>query len=68
MVSIEGILGEVGQLNEKDQVMLLEQLTQIIKTNKQNTKKTTLDSIKGIGADIWKGVDIDQYVANEREW
>ena len=31
-------------------------------------KQLKLSSINGLGAEIWKGIDIDKYIENERQW
>ena len=67
MSNVENILLEVKHLEPREQLMLLEKLVAIIR--REHTGSTEkLSSISGVGAEIWKGVDIDKYVENEREW
>ncbi len=67
MSNVESILLEVKHLERDEQLMLLEKIVAIIR--KERTSPTVkLSSLSGLGAEIWKGVDIDKYIENEREW
>jgi len=37
------------------------------KTLKQEKAKHSVMELEGLGADIWKGIDAQQYVSKERE-
>ena len=67
MHNINNILTEVKYLNREDQLSLLEKLVAIIR-KKQDVPGVKLSSISGIGAEIWRGIDIDKYIETEREW
>ncbi len=67
MQHIDNILAEVKHLNRKDQFTLLEKLVAIIR-REQKSPDIKLSAISGLGADIWKDVDIDKYLETEREW
>jgi len=67
MQHIDSILAEVKHLNKQEQLTLLEKLVAIIRREKK-VSEVKLSSISGVGADIWKGVDIDRYIETAREW
>ncbi len=66
MQHIESILSEVEHLNSEEQLTLLEKLVAIIR--KQKASDVKLSSISGVGAEIWRGMDINKYIETEREW
>ena len=61
MQHIDSILAEVKHLNKDEQLILFEKLVAIIR-REQKVAEVKLSSISGVGADIWKGTDIDKYL------
>jgi hypothetical protein len=55
-------------LEKEEQMNLLERLFNIINSKDVQNNGTKLSSISGKGSKIWENTDIDQYIANEREW
>ena len=68
-LKVNDILTEVKQLDKEEQLNLLEKLVLLIRKKeiKQNNH-LKLSSISGIGAEIWRDIDIDKYIQSEREW
>ncbi len=40
----------------------------LIQNKLETTKETKLSEIKGIGADLWKNIDVEKFIETEREW
>ena len=68
MLSIDHIPSEVSHLNKEEQFDLRQRLVLLIRKKEQPTRQVKLSSISGVGADVWKNIDIDKYLASEREW
>jgi len=67
-VSIGSILSQIKQLNHSDRINILEKVVSLIKKESVEKKRVSLSSISGLGSEIWKGTDIDNYIENERQW
>lgn len=61
---LEAILSKVEELNDNDKLTLVHK----INSSMHSSKKSKLTDLKGLGADIWKNIDIDEYVSKERQW
>lgn len=69
LVKIEGIISQVKKLDYNTRLYLLEKLIKLLKNPEKATKPSAnLSDLKGMGADIWKNIDIDEYVRQERQW
>ncbi|HEY9342228.1 MAG TPA: hypothetical protein VIQ23_11645 [Hanamia sp.] len=68
-VNINDILSQVKELNQDDQNNLLRRLVHLLK--KSEARKDApkhLTSLSGLGSEIWKNIDIDAYIEEERQW
>ncbi|TWI91581.1 hypothetical protein LX66_0955 [Chitinophaga japonensis] len=66
---INEILYQVKQLDKEDQLSLLEKIVSLLKKEEaQAQHPVTISSLAGLGAEIWRNIDIDQYLENERQW
>lgn len=68
MINIDTILSQVRQLDYTDRINLLERVISLIKKENVVKEQVKLTSISGLGSEIWKDMDIDKYVENERQW
>lgn len=64
-IEIENILSKVEKLDDKDKITLINKIRSFL-IPKQQSK--SIADLKGLGKEIWKDVDIDDYVSKEREW
>ena len=55
-----------GQLTPKQQQRLVEELSQHA-ARKNGSERHSILELEGLGAEIWKGTDPDEYVAKERD-
>jgi hypothetical protein len=67
-LNVNEIYSQVRQLDKEQQLTLLERLVLLIRKKEQKSDAVTLSSISGLGADLWKGVDIDKFIDEERQW
>ena len=54
-----------GELSPEEQTKLLEELSQFV--GRKNGGSHRITDFKGLGKEIWQGVDADEYVAKERD-
>lgn len=66
-LNLKDILSQVKKLGKEDQLALLEKLVLLIRRGDRQLP-TKLSSISGIGSEIWKGGNIDEYLEQERQW
>lgn len=66
-INIHDILSKVSKLDKEEQVTLLEMLVALIRKD-DSTKFVKLSDISGIGSNVWKQTNIDEYIVNERQW
>ncbi|MBF9254315.1 hypothetical protein I2I11_13500 [Pontibacter sp. 172403-2] len=67
-INIDTILNQVRQLDYIDRINLLERVISLIKKENVVKEQVKLASISGLGSEVWRDVDIDKYVENERQW
>ncbi len=68
MSDVSDILQVAEKLDINEQLSLLEQLVHIIRKKEDKNPSATLSSLSGTGASLWQGVNIDNYIENERQW
>lgn len=62
------ITSQVRMLSPDEQLHLIEILFSEYRKNMQKTKaKHSIMELQGLGAEIWKGMDAQEYVRKERE-
>ncbi len=64
--SYDEILRRAKSLSKEEQIRLLVALTE--STGRRNGDQShSITDLKGLGKEIWKGVNPDEYVAGERD-
>ena len=66
MATYQHILGMARQLDISEQLRLLEALAKAIQLDIAGQPEHSLLELQGLGQDIWNGLDIDQYIREER--
>ena len=61
----DDILNRAKQLSPEEQNKLVDELSQQA-TRKNGDKHSILD-LEGLGKDVWKGVDADKFIAEQRD-
>lgn len=71
-IEIENILLRIKNLDYKAGLYVMESLAKHLKKKKTEINSSSsshlLTELSGLGSEIWKNVDIDQYIRNERQW
>jgi hypothetical protein len=68
-VIIKRIVKEINPLDVKTKLKLVRIIMSNIRSEKKRKKRTNnLTELKGLGAEIWRTSNVDQYILNERKW
>jgi hypothetical protein len=67
-LNIRKIMTQVKHLNKEEQYTLLECLIALVRKTDDTHQNQKLSSISGVGSEIWKNVNIDEYIDHERQW
>lgn len=68
-LNINNILSQVAKLDKEDQLSLLQRIVPLLKRSAKTAgSPLPLSSISGIGSEIWKDINIDNYIDHERRW
>jgi len=63
----EEISSLIRNLDLAEQVHLLESLARLVRHQFESSRQHSILELEGLGADIWKGKDAQEYVQQERE-
>ena len=61
------LLDEVEKLSQTDQLRLLEQIAGLIRRKKTIKSHRSILELQGLGKEVWKDIDAQQYVNEERK-
>jgi hypothetical protein len=67
VIIAEKVYKEVSQLTDNEKIALISKLMLEISANIKKEKKGNIYDLKGVGKDIWEGMDAQEYVNKERE-
>jgi hypothetical protein len=65
--SYKRLLDEVEKLTHTDQLRLLEQIAVLIRRKATVKTRRSILELQELGKDIWKNIDAQKYVDEERE-
>lgn len=65
-VTYDDVLVDVQRLAPTDQLRLLEQLAVIVREQVKEKKPHSILELRGLGKEIWQGVDVQDYIDRER--
>jgi hypothetical protein len=68
MSDVNDILLVAEKLGKQGQLTLLERLVSLIRKKENQVSSITLSSLSGTGVSVWSGINIDEYIYNERQW
>ena len=60
------MLKEFEKLSEQEKFELLRELQDSL--HRLPAQKRSLLELAGLGKEIWKGVEVEEYIQNERNW
>ncbi len=62
------ILNQLEQLTPEEQRQLLQDIASIVQRHQVTDKpQRSILEFEGLGKEIWEGIDVDQYIENERK-
>jgi len=64
--SYERILRNAESLSRDEQLQLMSDLAAYLRTHERPLSGTSILELQGLGKDIWRGVDAQEYVDRER--
>jgi hypothetical protein len=62
----ENILRSVESLSRAEQLRLISELAEYLRTNGAPETLTSILELQGLGKEIWQGIDAQEYVDRER--
>ncbi|EFI33385.1 conserved hypothetical protein [Desulfonatronospira thiodismutans ASO3-1] len=63
----EQVLSDIQALPLSEQLLLLEQTASLVRNKAASSSKArSIMELKGMGKDLWKKIDVDNYIAEER--
>lgn len=68
-MTLQEIIDEVQALSRDEQKQLMKLLVDIVSepTNKSTVSPRSLRELRGLGKEIWAGIDAQEYIDQERE-
>lgn len=75
-VKVNNILSQISKLDYNSRLYIIKKLVKdekLVKDLRKNEKRTKpfshkLTDLNSLGSEIWKDIDIDHYVQQERQW
>jgi dihydroneopterin aldolase len=60
------VLNQVQQFSAEEKFRLLEDLMELLKRQMASKPSHSILELEGLGKEIWEGIDVDQYLEEER--
>lgn len=67
-VKIDRIIKQVSLLDNDSKRRVVKKILAMLESQKQKRKPAKLTELKGLGAELWKDRDVDDFLKNERSW
>ena len=68
VMNVSTIYQQVEMLDNVSKIDLLQKILSSLKLNSLSLeKKHTLSELKGLGKELWKNIDVENYIKNERD-
>ncbi|HEU5228682.1 MAG TPA: hypothetical protein VFU49_12780 [Ktedonobacteraceae bacterium] len=61
------VLNQIQHLTPDEQFQLLEDLVALVRRQTRTHPQHSIMELKGLGKDVWSGIDAQEYVNQERE-
>ncbi len=66
-MAYQDLLSQIRSLPLEEQQKLLEELQVIVRDAMEHQPMHHITELEGLGAEIWKDVDVEAYINNERD-
>ena len=60
------VLNQIRQLSIDEQFQMLEDLAVMVRRGITRKPKHSILELKGLGKEVWEGIDVDEYIRQER--
>ena len=69
-VRINNILAQITELDLDSKLYIAHELLDQISKKRDHLiiEKNEITDLKGLGKEVWKNIDVDEYIKNERAW
>jgi hypothetical protein len=65
--NINNIIHEIETLDYSGKINIMSKIIAMLKHSTTKQTSTKITRMKGLGKKVWQDVDVDNYIANERE-
>jgi len=66
-IKLDRITKEIEELDYNNKINLMGRIVSMLKWSPNSEKLNKITDLKGLGREIWKNVDIENYIKQERE-
>ncbi len=66
-ININNIIQEIEALDYTNKINVMSKIVSMLKHSSNETKSINITKLKGLGKEIWQDVNIENYIAKERE-
>ena len=60
------VLDQALRLTAEEQLQLIEDIIKVVRHQVTTRPKHSIMELKGLGKEVWKGVDVEKYIDEER--
>jgi hypothetical protein len=60
------VLDQALRLTAEEQLQLIEDIIKVVRHQVTTRPKHSITELKGLGKEIWEGVDVEKYIDEER--
>ena len=66
-VKLDEITREIEGLDYENKINLMARMVYMLRWSPVSKKSNRITDLKGLGKEIWKNVDVEEYIKKERE-
>jgi hypothetical protein len=66
-LNINQIVSEIEKLDYNDKINILSRIAKLLKREDRVHQINSIIRLKGLGKNIWRTIDVDNYISDERE-
>ncbi|MBI9037029.1 MAG: hypothetical protein JEY97_02745 [Bacteroidales bacterium] len=67
-IQINKIIDQIAIFDNSSKISLIEKILKTIQIHTDEKTISKLTELNGLGSNIWKNIDIERYIENERQW
>jgi hypothetical protein len=66
-LNINQIVSEIEKLDYNDKINILSRIAKLLKREDNVHQINSITRLKGLGKNIWRTIDVDNFISEERE-